>query len=144
MQDTKGKNTFLILAAMLSATAAMLHLACIYFGAPLFRFLGTEEMAKMVEAGNDRQPILVCIVLGLIFFIWAAYALSGAGVIRKLPLLRTVLCGVTFAYLARGLAFPLISSHFPENSMTFWYISSSIVLTIGIIHLMGLKQIWNQ
>jgi len=137
-----GKNIFLIIAAILNCIAAFLHLACIYFGAPLFRFLGTEEMAKMYEAGNYTHPIITCLFMASVLFVWAAYALSGAGVIRKLPLLRVVLVGITLVYLVRGLAFPLIVEYFPENSMLFWYISSLIVFTFGVIHFMGIRQVW--
>ena len=136
------KNIFLIFGAMLSAVAALLHLACIYFGAPLFRFLGTEAMAKMYESGNTTHPIIACVILATILFSWSAYALSGAGVIRKLPLLRFALIGITSVYLIRGLAFPFLTSYFPENSMLFWYLSSAIVFAFGLIHFMGLKQVW--
>ena len=136
------KNIALIFGAMLSAVAALLHLACIYFGAPLFRFLGTEAMAKMYESGNTTHPIIACVILATILFSWSAYALSGAGVIRKLPLLRFALIGITSVYLIRGLAFPFLTSYFPENSMLFWYLSSAIVFAFGLIHFMGVKQVW--
>ncbi len=55
------KNSFLILGAILSAIAALLHLACIYFGAPLFRFLGTEALAKIYESGNITHPKIACV-----------------------------------------------------------------------------------
>ena len=136
------KNIFLIFGAMLSAVAALLHLACIYFGAPLFRFLGTEAMPKMYESGNTTHPIIACVILATILFSWSAYALSGAGVIRKLPLLRFALIGITSVYLIRGLAFPFLTSYFPENSMLFWYLSSAVVFAFGLIHFMGVKQAW--
>jgi hypothetical protein len=136
------KNSFLIIGAILSAIAALLHLACIYFGAPLFRFLGTEAMAKMYESGNTTHPIIVCVILATILFSWSAFALSGAGVIRKLPLIRFALIGITLVYLIRGLAFPFLTSYFPENSMLFWYVSSAVVLAFGLIHLIGVKQVW--
>jgi hypothetical protein len=136
------KNSFLIIGAILSAIAALLHLACIYFGAPLFRFLGTEAMAQMYESGNTTHPIIVCVILATILFSWSAFALSGAGVIRKLPLLRFALIGITLVYLIRGLAFPFLTSYFPENSMLFWYVSSAVVLAFGLIHLIGVKQVW--
>lgn len=138
------RNKFLIAGAALSAIAALAHLACIYFGAPLFRFLGTEAMAQMYESGNTTHPIISCVVLASILFSWSAYALSGAGVIRKLPLLRTALICITLVYLVRGLAFPLITPYFPENSITFWYCSSLIVFTFGLIHLIGIKQVWSR
>jgi hypothetical protein len=136
------KNLFLIIAAVLNAIAALLHLACLYFGAPLFRFLGTEEMAKLYESRDFVHPIIACLVLAGILFVWSAYALSGAGVIRRLPLLRLVLIGITGVYLIRGVVFPFMSEYFPGNSPLFWYCSSLIVFTLGCIHLIGVKQVW--
>ncbi len=138
------KNNLLIIAAILDAVAAILHLACIYFGAPLFRFLGTEEMARMYEAGHFLHPIIACMFLATVLFIWAAYALSGAGVIRKLPFLRLGLIAITLVYFARAFAFPLLAPYFPENSQVFWYCSSLIVFIFGLFHLLGLKQVWFQ
>ena len=138
------KNSFLIVAAILNLIAALLHLACIYFGAPLFRFLGTEAMASMYETGNFLHPIMACLVLATILFIWALYALSGAGVIRTLPFSRLVLVCITLIYLVRGIAFPFITEYFPENSIFFWYCSSFIVFIFGIVHLVGVKQVWAQ
>jgi len=138
------KNLWLIIAAVLNAVAAFMHLCCIYVGAPLFRFLGTEAMARMYEAGNYSHPVAVCLVLATILSVWSAYALSGAGVIPKLPLLRFVLVGIATVYLLRGISFPFIMPYFPENTMLFWYCSSAIVFTLGLIHLIGIKQVWTQ
>ena len=37
---------------------------------------------------------------------------------------------------------PNFYAYFPENSMLFWYLSSAIVFTFGLIHLIGIKQVW--
>lgn len=137
-----NKNVYLTIGASLSAIAAFMHLACIYFGAPLFRFLGTEAMAQMYEAGNYTQPVIACVVLTTMLLTWSAYALSGAGVIRKLPLLRLALVCITGVYLVRAFIFPIIMPYFPGNSQLFWYVSSSITLMFGLVHLVGLKQVW--
>ena len=48
-------NVFLIVAGTLSAIAAILHLACIYFGAPWYRLLGAgEHMAELAEQGRTK------------------------------------------------------------------------------------------
>ena len=62
--------------------------------------------------------------------------------IRKLPLLRSVLCGVAAIYLLRGVAFVPIMAYFPGNTMTFWIASSSICLLIGVVHMAGVLQSW--
>lgn len=138
------KNIFLLVGACLSSTAASLHITCIYFGGPLFRFLGTEKMAKMYDAGNYFHPIIASLILATILLTCSTYALSGAGIIRRLPFLRLVLTCITLTYLARGSAFPFIIKYFPGNSMLFWYCSSSIIFSFGVIHFIGLKQVWTQ
>src|ERR1700731_551627 len=46
-------NIFLIFGAVGSGIAAILHLGCIMFGAPWYRFFGAgEKMAQLDEAGS--------------------------------------------------------------------------------------------
>ncbi len=78
----------------------------------------------------------------LLWIVWSAYAFSGAGVLPRLPLLRLVPCAITFAYVARAVAFPAIMPMFPGNSMTFWLTSSAICAVFGIVHLIGRRQAW--
>ena len=135
-------NIFLIIAGTLSAVVAILHLGCIYFGAPWYRFFGAgEQMALLAERGSF-QPTLITSVIVLVLSIWSLYAFSAAGVIFRLPLIRLALVLITFIYLARGIAgFFLVSSPM-GRSPEFWVWSSLICLCFGIIHLIGLKQQW--
>lgn len=135
-------NSLLVAGAALSAIAAALHLACIYFGGPWYRFMGAgEQMARLAESGS-LYPAMVASVIAAILFVWSLYALSGAGVIRKLPLLRSTLCAVTAVYLLRGFAFVLLMAVIPGRSITFWLWSSAICAVYGIVHAVGLKQAW--
>jgi len=137
-------NQPLILGAILSAIAALLHLGCIIFGAPWYRFLGAgEQMAQLAESGSS-QPTIITLIITSMLGIWSLYALSGAGVIRKLPLLRTGLCVITAIYLIRGTVFFPLMSYFPDNSPLFWIISSSICFFYGVVHLLGLRQVWHK
>lgn len=135
-------NVFLLVAGGLSACAALLHLACIYFGAPWYRMLGAgEQMARLAEQGS-HQPALITSVIFVVLAIWSAYAFSAAGLFIKLPLLRLALILITFIYLARGIAgFFFISSPI-GRSPEFWLWSSLICLVFGLVHLIGIKQTW--
>lgn len=136
-------NPFLLTGAGLSALAALLHLACIVAGPAGYRFLGAgEDMARMASAGHWYPAALTSAIAGILL-VWCLYALSGAGLVRRLPLLRWVLLAVTGIYLLRGLAFLPLVAHFPDNSMTFWYVSSCICLVFGIVHALGLRQVWS-
>lgn len=92
-------NIYLVVAAILSAMAAVLHVGCIIFGAFWYRFFGAgEQMAVLAEQGSSTPTIITSVIV-LVLSIWSAYAFSAAGVIRKLPLLRTALVIITFIYL---------------------------------------------
>lgn len=139
---TDSTNKLLIVCGALSGIAALAHLACLVVGAPLFRLLGAgEQMAQLHDAGH-WYPTAVTLAIAAVLAIWAAYALSGAGVLRRLPLRRTVLSAVTAVYIVRGVAFVPAMAYFPGNSITFWVVSSSICLAIGLVHLAGLRQSW--
>jgi len=133
----------LALGAALSAAAAIAHLVCIAVGPAAYRFMGAgEKMARAVEAGKI-QPTIVTLAISSVLLAWAAYALSGAGLITRLPLTKEVLLAITVVYLARAIAFPLLRLAFPENSTTFWLVSSGICLLIGLLHTYGLATRWS-
>lgn len=132
----------LILAGMLTSLAAAAHLACIALGPAAFRFMGAgEHMARAVEAGKIR-PILVTLGIAAVLGAWAAYAFSGAGVIGELPFPRVVLPAISAVFMARALGFPLLRPLFPENSSTFWLVSSGICLVIGALYAVGTAAVW--
>lgn len=135
-------NRFLMAAGIFSALAALLHLGCIVFGAPWYRFLGAgEQMAQMAAAGH-WHPTIATLIIAAILSIWSLYAFSGAGLVRKLPLLRLMLCAIAAAYILRGIGFAVLMPYFPGNSITFWVVSSAVCLLIGVTYLVGLKQAW--
>ncbi|WP_310649701.1 hypothetical protein [Colwellia sp. Bg11-12] len=142
MLDSKT-NKPLILGAFFSAIAALAHLGCIIFGGDWYRFFGAgEQMAKMAEAG-ESHPTIVTSVIVIILSIWSLYGLSGARIIGKLPFVRTALVLISFIYVFRGLIFVVLMPMFPENSITFWLVSSTICLSIGMLYSVGTYQSWS-
>jgi len=75
---------------------------------------------------NRLQLFLVGEGAALILVIFGLYALSGAGSIRRLPLLRLGLIGISSLYLLRGLFFIL-------TVLTFLGISEGEILIQGVI-----------
>jgi hypothetical protein len=137
-------NRWLVAGAASSALAAVAHLGCIAFGGAWYRTMGAgEAMARMADAGH-WYPTVVTAVIAAVLLLWAGYALSGAGVVRRLPLLRFVLCAITAVYLVRGLVFVPLMPLFSGNSVRFWLVSSGICLAIGLVHLTGLRQSWQR
>lgn len=137
-----NKNKFLIAAALSSAIAALAHVGCIIFGGDWYRFFGAgEQMARMAEAGHWYPTVLTSGIV-VVLTIWSLYGLSGAGVIKRLPFLRLVLCLIAGIFLMRSMFFIAILPMFPGNSLTFWLVSSSICLVIGILYAVGTYQRW--
>lgn len=137
-------NRLLLLAAALSTLAGLAHIGCIVFGASWYRFFGAGEgLAHLAEIGH-WYPTVVTAAIAAVLFVWSAYALSGAGVLRWLPMRRLGLCLITAIYLGRGVGFAAIMPLFPGNSMTFWVVSSGVCLAIGLVHLAGLRQVWGR
>jgi hypothetical protein len=139
------RNPWLIAGGWLSLAAALLHLAVIVGGADWYRFFGAgEEMAVAAESGSLMPP-LVTSGISLILAVWAAYAFAGAGVIRRLPLMRTALVPISAIYLVRGLMLlPLLMINpralSPIGQFDIW--SSIIVLVYGAAYSIGTWRAW--
>lgn len=122
------------------ALAALAHLACIVLGAPAYLAMGAgPRMAQLAEAGHWYPPTIT-VAIAAVLSLWSLYALSGAGVVRRLPLLRTVLAAIGVALLLRSVARPVIEPYFPGNGEAFWFLSSAACALIGALYLMGLWQ----
>lgn len=135
-------NVFLIIAGVLSATAALLHVGCIYYGAPWYRFFGAGEgMAMLAEKGSIK-PTLITSGIVLVLSIWSIYAFSAAGVNFKLPFIRFVLIGMASVYLLRGVAGLLLIKSPMGRSPGFWLWSSIICLLFALVHFIGIGQQW--
>ena len=141
--NTNGRNSWLIAAGMLSAAAALLHIAVIFGGAEWYRFVRVpESMAQQAERGS-LTPHLVTLGVVVVLMIWAAYAFAGAGLLRRLPLMKTALVAITAVYLLRGsVLFPmLVLKPALIDGFTLW--SSIIVLACGITYGVGTWRAWS-
>lgn len=135
-------TSWLTAAALLSAVAALLHLAVIAGGPDWYRFFGAgEEMARMAERGSPR-PALITLGIAAVLAAWSAYALAGAGRIRRLPLMRTALVAISAVYLLRGLVLVPALAINPGAVDAFMLWSSLIVLVYGITYAVGTLRAW--
>lgn len=143
---TSTPNPWLLLGAGLSAIAALLHVAIIFGGGNWYRFFGAgEAMARMAEAGR-LYPAMVTSGIALLLLLWSAYALAGAGwtEVSGLPWIKAALTVITGIYLVRGLA-PLPLWLLAPAQLTPFLIWSSIICAgFGLVHLLGLSQVWSR
>jgi hypothetical protein len=135
-------NKWLIAGGTLSAVAALLHVAIVFGGPDWYRFFGAGEgMARAAERGSWR-PALIASGIAAILLIWSAYAFSGAGLIRRLPLLRTALVLIASIYLARALA-PIVALVVAPRAIdSFMIWSSLVVLVYGVAYAVGTWTAW--
>jgi len=89
--------------AWLTGVAALLHLAIIFGGPAWYRFFGAGERMERLAARGAVYPAVLTAAIAGVLAIWALYGLSGAGVVRRLPLLRPALVLIAGVYGARGL-----------------------------------------
>ncbi len=139
----KVSNPWLIAGGWISLAAAVLHIACIVGGPDWYRFFGAgEPIARAAERGSWGPPLMT-LGIASILAIWAAYAFAGAGLLPRLPLMRTALVAISTIYLARGLIIlypPLLRRSDLSAAFMLW--SSLIVLAIGIAYAIGTWRAW--
>lgn len=136
-----GYGPMLVAAAALNAIASLLHVAVIIGGPRWYRFFGAGERMVTAAQRGERYPVLVTSAIALVLMGWAAYALSGAGVLPRLPLLWPALWAITLVYLVRGLAVVPLAIRRRGSLSPFWYWSSAICLLYGMVHLLGVLGI---
>lgn len=142
------RNKPLIVGGCLSVLAALLHISCIFGGPQWYLFFGAGQKMANLAAAGDPYPTIATLVIATILVGWGLYAFSGAGIIVKLPLLRTCLVLITTVYVLRGVA-GLIGPFFTDdpvvhqNSMTFWVVSSLVCCVYGIFYFIGTKALFS-
>ena len=94
---------WLFLGACVSLAIALLHVVVMLIGPDAYSFFGGPGLARQAESGS-WQPALMTLVLAWLSAVFGAYGLSGAGVIRRLPLLAGVLRLIGGLYAIRGLS----------------------------------------
>lgn len=126
------------------------------FAVAVFQFVITFSIPWSLYFGAPRSivansPLLYFsgVVAAVFFFIFGLYAFSGAGALRRVPLLRTGLIVITVLYLLRGLLLipETLSLYNPRTSnlippQALW--SSGVSLVIGIVYLVGVITGWSK
>jgi hypothetical protein len=135
-------NLFLLLGAILSMVAAVLHFACIFWGEEGFRVMGAGERVVRLAAQNHWRAKGIAFAIGLVLVIWSIFALLASGIGPQIPGTKWVVLLITLVYLIRAAAFPWLKSIIRGNSNWFWLVSSLLCLLFGVVHGVGLAQVW--
>lgn len=137
--------------ALLTGAASLLHVGIIFGGPDWYRFFGAGERMARLSARGSVYPTVITAGIASILGLWALYGLSGAGVIRRLPLLRLALVLIAGVYLARGtLGIPLVLfvddpyTDELKGRMTFMIVSSLICILLGFCYAFGAARVWHR
>lgn len=135
----------LLAGGIASLAAALLHVACILGGPRWYLALGAGESLAAAAARGEWWPPLATLTIASVLALWGAYALSGAGMLGRLPMGRPALVGIAGVYLARGavLFWPAMLRR-PDLSPEFLTWSSAIALAIGAAHAAGTALSWRR
>jgi hypothetical protein len=141
----------LVIGGSLTAAAALLHVGIIIGGPEWYRFFGAGERMAWLAARGSVYPAVITAGIATVLGVWALYAFSGAGVIRRLPFLRLALTLIAAVYLARGiLGVPVVMfvddvyTNQLKAKMTFMVVSSAISIVLGLCYALGAARAWNR
>lgn len=130
-----GAAVALLVVALLAVFTALAHLCCIFLGPSCYRAqLAPPVVVQASINGTLYAPVVTIIVSGL-FLACAVFALYGADLIRKLPLLRAALLIIALICLVRGIAtiplllrIPALNSPFALAAGLIWFIAGCLYL----------------
>lgn len=147
------RNNYLIWSGLSAAAAALLHIATIFGGPAWYRLIGATEPIVQMAARGHPYPVVVCLVAAAMLLACAGFAFSGAGLIRRLPFLRTALVLITVALFVHGIAFIPLVIFWPQLMLgiydgvginTILIVTSAICLVGGIGFALGTRQAWGR
>lgn len=151
MRPFLGKHLFW--TGMVAIAGALLHIAIMFGGPDWYAFFGAPSgLVELARIGHPRAAIS-CLVIATFLFVLAAYAFSGANVIRRLPLLRPVLAIIGLVLFARGALFIPMILWRPDSLSricdcrsvdTFIVVTSILCLAMGISYAAGAVSLRSQ
>lgn len=131
-----SSRNLLVVGSVLSFLVALLHIA-LAIRPKLYDYFGATELSEITTQGSS---FTLWVTLGLVvmFVVWGFYGLSGAGLIKQLPLLRVALIGIGIIYLLRALMLPSDIIKFIRHARPFRFIILSTgSLLAGLLYLTG-------
>lgn len=132
----------LLAGGVCSLALAALHVLVLVIGGPAYIYFGRADLAETARRGSLYPP-LATLVVAITLTVWGLYAYSGAGLVRRLPLLRTGLVMIACVYTLRGLVLFLdaarwfVGEHYPPRQAVF----SAASLAIGLCYAIGAAAI---
>jgi len=143
MPSNVSRNAFMV-GAGIALFGALIHWIAPWIGPDWYAFLhAPASIVTSARTGTWLAPS-GAVAIGALMFLCALYALSGAGIIRKIPLLRTALVIITTICVLRGLALIPFLMLVPSKLSGFDIVGSLVWLLAGVSFLLGTVGSWRQ
>ena len=125
------KSKLLISAGFVASASAIWHLLCIIGGPKWFAFArAPQQIIDSSQQGTLLAPIGTIIVASLMFAC-TVFAFSGAGLMCKVPLLKSALITISILCIVRALI--AIPTFVNSAGLDIWQIiASSVWFYVGI------------
>lgn len=137
------KNTLLVIGGWFSLLFAAFQISGIWWPPSGIKWFGGGDLLAQMSQDRPLSYAALCLVIGLIAVGFGAYALSGAGKILRLKLLRTGLTFITVIYLLRGLTVFAEAAGAARGQLPWRFaVFSLIALVVGLIHFGGLMKLF--
>lgn len=130
------------LGGYINILIAIAHIICLINAEYFFEVTGVGENMRRNAEIRPFLPYAMTIFVALIFFIFGLYGLSGAGKIRKLPLLKVGIFIIAAIYLIRGAVGAIVNIGFESSFQWHHLLFSICALGIGLLYLLGGLRKW--
>lgn len=130
-----NKLKFLVVGGVIGAFAAIWHLLCVIGGPGWYAFARAPQVVvESAAEGTFLAPISAMVIAGLMFTC-TAYSFSGAGLIRRIPLLKTALVVISIICLVRAL---IVIPYLLSSKLDIWeLVASAVWFFVGVCFLLG-------
>ncbi|WP_293931555.1 hypothetical protein [Iodobacter sp.] len=136
-----GHFSFLI-GAGIALFGALIHWVAPLIGPDWYAFLTAPRWVVDSARNGTLEAPLSAVLIGFLMFTCAVYAFSGAGVMKRLPLLRTGLIVISSICLLRGLLLVPLLIRVPELLSAFDIVGSVVWFVAGLGFFVGTIKNW--
>lgn len=134
-------SMWILLAAGIAACGVVIHLAAIIGGVSWYAFFGAPPtIVASAREGTWLAPVSAAGIAALMG-ICMLYALSAAGLMRRLPLLRQGLAGMATVFLVRAFILIQFAIKYPQLLNTFEVIAALVWATAGVGFVVGYRAV---
>lgn len=125
------------LGGYINILIAVAHIIGLFWAQEMYDYTGVGENMQRNAEIHPLLPTAITIFVTIFFFIFGLYGLSGAGIIKKLPLLTTGVFTIAAIYLMRGIVGIVINIGFESSFQWHHLLFSFCALAIGLLYLSG-------